>query len=405
MTGSVRPAGRVHIVGAGPVGLFLTALLQSVDGQAVRLYERRREYTRTRMVSLAEYLVADSIESYKTDSIDGQDVEAIFEPADLEAGLAYRRSIAPDLRALLAEWTRGFVPLNTVEEALSALIDSRGNGSVERVLGDVTAEQAIALLEPGDILVDCTGARSLTRDLLLPGGDGEARGRNTKRFRLEYALVVTFLYGQHYACNEFCKYSKNLENHAYKFIPAVHRTYYDGAISHVTGIISISQLEFEAMPPSFDGAWLRERFPDVAQSMDRFIAKVKEETNGELIGDLEITRIPLDVYRARNFTNRRWRQSGLDHPLADATVFLAGDAAIGSPYFQSISLGLECAATLASLIGDRTLAVGEMFDRYEAFMYQQWLRVYMRTQMIKHNKDLLESVDNTFALLEKLHVF
>jgi hypothetical protein len=60
---------------------------------------------------------------------------------------------------------------------------------------------------------------------------------------------------------------------------------------------------------------------------------------------------------------------------------------------------------LASLLGDRTLAVGEMFDRYEAYMYQQWLRVYMRTQMIKHNKDLLESVDNTFALLQKLHVF
>ena len=46
-----------------------------------------------------------------------------------------------------------------------------------------------------------------------------------------------------------------------------------------------------------------------------------------------------------------------------------------------------------------------MFERYEAFMYQQWLRVYMRTQMIKHNKDLLESVDDTFGLLEKLHLF
>ncbi|HEX6868405.1 MAG TPA: hypothetical protein VF119_06350, partial [Candidatus Limnocylindrales bacterium] len=62
-----RPAGRVHIVGAGPVGLFLAALLQSIDGQAVRLYERRSEYTRTRMVSLAEYLVADSIEAYGAD--------------------------------------------------------------------------------------------------------------------------------------------------------------------------------------------------------------------------------------------------------------------------------------------------------------------------------------------------
>ena len=95
-----HPTGRVHVVGAGPVGLFLTALLQATEGQPVRLYERRDEYTRTRMVSLADYLVADSIESYREDPIDGQDVEAIFEPAELEPSLAYRRPTAPDLRAL-----------------------------------------------------------------------------------------------------------------------------------------------------------------------------------------------------------------------------------------------------------------------------------------------------------------
>jgi hypothetical protein len=38
-------------------------------------------------------------------------------------------------------------------------------------------------------------------------------------------------------------------------------------------------------------------------------------------------------------------------------------------------------------------------------MYQQWLRVYMRSQMIKHNKDLLESAGDTDALLAKLHVY
>src|SRR5262245_44987418 len=95
-----RPTGRVHILGAGPVGLFLSALLQDIDGQEIRLYEQRDDYTRTRMVSLARYLVADSIESYKEDSIDGQDVEAIFDPAEIEQGLAFRRAIAPDLRAM-----------------------------------------------------------------------------------------------------------------------------------------------------------------------------------------------------------------------------------------------------------------------------------------------------------------
>jgi len=294
----LRPQGRVHIIGAGPVGLFLAALLQGVEGQRVRLYERRSEYTRTRMVSLAKYLVADSIESYKEDEIDGQDVEALFDPVELQTRLAYRSTVAPDLRALLEEWARGFVPLNVVEHRLSELIEARDTGTVERVSGTIGAEEALEKLEPGDMVVDCTGTRSLMRDLLLPGADLEVPGRNTQSFHLEHALVITFLYGQHYECNEYCKYYKNLESTGYKFIPAVNRTCYEDGITHVTGIVSISQEEFEAMPPRFDGDWLREHYPQVAVSMDNFINRVRMETNGELVGDLEITRIPLDVYHA-----------------------------------------------------------------------------------------------------------
>jgi 2-polyprenyl-6-methoxyphenol hydroxylase-like FAD-dependent oxidoreductase len=401
-----RPAGgRVHIVGAGPVGLFLAALLQSIDGQTVRLYERRDQYTRTRMVSLAPYLIADSIESYGADTIDGQSVDAIFEPVELQTRLAYRRTLAPDLRALLETWTQGFVPLNTIERTLSELIDGRSTETVERVTGSVTPDEALAALEPGDVLVDCTGARSLMRDMLDPTVEVGGRDANTVRFRLEYALVITFLYDQHYACNEFCKYYKNRENPDYKFIPAVHRTYYDGSVSHVTGIVEISRDEFDAMPATFDGIWLREHFPSVAASMDRFIDKVREETHGELVGDLEITRIPLDVYHARNATSRRWREAGTDHPLATAPVFLLGDAAIGSPYFQSISLGLESAFFLAGHLANQAMSVDLIFERYELFMYQQWMRVYMRTQMIKHNKDLLASVGDTMELLARLHVY
>jgi 2-polyprenyl-6-methoxyphenol hydroxylase-like FAD-dependent oxidoreductase len=400
-----REQGVVHVVGAGPVGLFMTALLQSIDGQSIRLYEQRDDYTRTRMVSLAPYLIADSIESYKADTIDGQDVEAIFEPAELEGTLDYRRNMALDLRERLEAWVTGFVPLNTIEKSLRELVQQRDTGTVEQIPEVVDAEHALSMIEPGDVLVDCTGARSLLRDLLLPGEDLEVRGRNTLRFRLEHALVVTFLYGQQYACNEYCKYYKNIENPGYKFIPAVQRTYYDGAVSHVTGIVSISKDEYERMPQWCDGPYLRENFPDVARSMDRFIDKVKAETNGELVGDLDILRIPLDLYRARNATSRMWYESGRDHPLARTPVFLLGDSAIGSPYFQSISLGFESAFYLAAAIRDREPTLKQTFDRYESFQYKQWMRVYMRTQMIKHNKDLLESVDDTMGLLSKLHIF
>ena len=231
-------------------------------------------------------------------------------------------------------------------------------------------------------------------------------GANTFEIRLEYALVITFLYGQTYECNEYCKYYKNVGNLNYKFIPAVHRTYYDGAVSHVTGIVNITPEDYAAVPPRCDGEWLRGNFPGVARSMDRFIDKVKQETNGEIVGDLEVVRIPLSLYRARNATSRRWREGGpADHPFATSPVFLAGDSAIGSPYFQSISLGFECAMFLAGLLAQRDLPVRDLLDRYEMFMYKQWLRVYMRSKMIKHNKDVFECVDDRFAVLDKLHIY
>ena len=397
---------RVHVIGAGPVGLLLTALLQPVEGVSVRLSEKRHEYTRTRMVQLSPYLVADSVASYRTDHIDADNVDAVFDPAELDQGLAFRGSIPADLMDLLRGWTVGFCPLNSIERAVSELIDARAPNGVERTSAVVTAEDAMGMLEPGDVLVDCTGSNSLLRNRLIPGLDESDGEPNTLKIRLEYALVITFLYGQPYDCNEHCKYYKNADNPQYKFIPMVHRTHYDGSVSHVTGIVNISADEYEAMPARFDGEWLRGNFPGVAESMDRFVDKIKEETHGEILGDLEIVRIPLDLYRARNATSRKWVAAGpADHPFATSPLFLAGDSAIGSPYFQSISLGFECAMYLAGLIAQRDLDLREMLDRYELLSYKQWLRVYMRSKMIKHNKDLFESIDEPLALLDKLHIY
>ena len=101
------PPVRVHILGAGPVGLLLTALLQPTERFSVHLYEKRRDYTRTRMVQLAPYLVADSVASYCTDYIDEESVQALFDPQEISEGLAFRQAIPSDLMALLRGWTQG----------------------------------------------------------------------------------------------------------------------------------------------------------------------------------------------------------------------------------------------------------------------------------------------------------
>ena len=398
--------GRVHVIGAGPVGLLITALFQSMEGFSVRLYEKRPKYTRTRMVKLSSFLAADSVDSYCADHIDAENLKAVFEVAEIEETLAFRQAIPGDLMSLIREWVQGFCPLNTIEQALSNLIDNRGLNEVERIVTNLTADQALAMLGPGDFLIDCTGCKSLLRDHLVTGPDTGNTDANTFNIQLEYAIVVTFLYGQEYQCNEFCKYYKNADNLHYKFIPAVDRTCYDGNITFVSGIVNITPDDYKAMPTTFDGQWLRIHFPQVAVSMDHFIDKIKQETHGEIIGDLEIVRIPLNLYRARNVTSRNWlAEEGNDHPFHTSPVFVVGDSALGSPYFQSISLGLESAIHLAGLIGQRNLPLADMLNRYELYMYKQWLRVYMRSKMIKHNKDLLETMDDPFRLLELLHIY
>ena len=112
---------RVHIIGGGPVGLMLTALLQTMPGFSIRLYEKRREYTRTRMVKLDPYLVADSVESYCIDHIDEENIAALFDQTELAEGVAFRRSIPPDLMTLLRNWTIGFCP-STPSNAPSATL-------------------------------------------------------------------------------------------------------------------------------------------------------------------------------------------------------------------------------------------------------------------------------------------
>ena len=68
------------------------------------------------------------------------------------------------------------------------------------------------------------------------------------------------------------------------------------------------------------------------------------------------------------------------------------------------------AAGLGTWVGDPeegviVLPTAELLDRYELYIYKQWLRVYMRSKMIKHNKDLFESIDEPLALLYKLHIY
>ena len=228
----------------------------------------------------------------------------------------------------------------------------------ERNAAVVTAEDAMAMLEPGDILIDYHGPQLAAPGSLDAGApSSQDDGANTLKIRLEYALVITFLYGQTYDCNEYCKYYKNIENAHYKFIPMVQRTHSDGGVSHVTGIVNITAEEYEAMPPRFDGEWLRSQLS-------------RRRRSRRTVSSTRSSRRPRARYSATSMssgyrsisTGLATRRAGSGERRGPATTpsparrsSWRATAAIGSPYFQSISLGFECAMYLAGLMAQRDL--------------------------------------------------
>lgn len=379
-----------YIIGAGPVGLAAAALIQRTTSRNVMVFEKRSAYTRERQITLSPLLLAETLEDYLLASGDGDDLRAVFSPAEIDSLLASKRAMPREFSELLRRIGSDFVPLMVIESALAELVDA-GRTVVVREQ-DVTLKDLESMLRPGDTVLDCSGRKSLTRE----GVHGQD---NTVEFVLEHALVATFAIDGDHLCDETCKRSGSIGNEIYDFIPSVQRSYSIEGHNYVVGIVEITDDDFTRLPRTLGQDWLDSGDP-VAQGIHRFLTHHLIPLAGQRPSHLTITTLPLNLYRAQRFTNAADTRFG---HVPDVGALLLGDAAIGSPYFQSISLGLECAVYLSWLMSKADDA--EVLRHFETFMDRQWLRVYMRSKSIKFNKDVLTMADNIPRLLERLVVY
>lgn len=381
-----------YVLGAGPIGLATAATLQECTADRIVLFEKRPAYTRQRKVTLGHFLLAESVEDYDAEDLDADDIRAVFRHDDLADLLASKRLIPEPIRELFEGIGSSFVALNSIEMALEEIV---GHGrAIERHQQAVTLDDLTRLVRPGDTVLDATGRNSLTRDALL-GVD------NTLEFVLEHALVASFAFDGEHACDADCKRSGSIGNETYDFIPSVRRSHSIHDRTVVVGIVEISDEDFERLPRTLDANWLASGDP-VAQGIRRFL-----DHHVEVLGEapptiLDIMTLPLNLYCAQHFTNAHDRRVG---EVEDVSVFLLGDAAIGSPYFQSITLGLESAFYLSAQLREHDSGDPAVLGRYERFMERQWMRVYMRSKSIKANKDVLSMADDIPRLLDRLHVY
>lgn len=59
-------------------------------------------------------------------------------------------------------------------------------------------------------------------------------------------------------------------------------------------------------------------------------------------------------------------------------MFLVRNSAIGSPYFQSIALGFECAMFLAGLLGRREMPLRDMLEKLHIYLTLRFCLLTLR---------------------------
>lgn len=205
--------------------------------------------------------------------------------------------------------------------------------------------------------------------------------------------------------HEFCKYYKNVNVKSYQVIPSVNATYINKnkTSTEVSCVITISKDVFEqvskAKPLTID--YLSRHFKEICNDMDTFLENfagvdIDKHPNGTVT---ELIALPLNVYRAKKST----------HIVTDLNQHwvLIGDAAIGGPYFQSISTGYEAAIYFAYIFKQMKGNVEQMLTKCEAYMERLWFKIRMRSKEIKRNKDILGSfcVNNIDEILEKIKIY
>lgn len=370
----------------------MAATLQRTTQGPIILFEKRPAYTRERKVTLGRFLLASSIDDYDAQSLEADDIRAVFRHDDLADLIASKQRIPEPIRELLADIGNSFVALNSIEMALEGIISA--GRAIDRRQQAVTLADLQAMVRPGDIVLDATGRNSLTRDALL-GGD------NTLEFVVEHALVASISFDDGHACDASCQHAGSIGNEVYDFIPSVRRSHSSVGRTVVVGIVEISDVDFARLPRSLDADWLS--LPDpVGLGINRFLDHHRSTLGTAEPRVVDLMTLPLNLYCAQRFTNAHDRRIG---EVTDVSVLLLGDAAIGSPYFQSITLGLESAFYLAALLGAQGSDAPAVLERYERFMERQWMRVYMSSKSIKANKDVLSMVDDIPRLLDWLWVF
>jgi len=147
--------------------------------------------------------------------------------------------------------------------------------------------------------------------------------------------------------------------------------------------------------------YLSEHCNEIYDDIHVFLDNLSGDLNKFPRNEMEFVALPLHVYRAKKTTDMRNRNT-----LNQAWLLL-GDAAMGGPYFQSISIGYEAAIYFAHIFKHMNGNVEQMLAKYEDYIEKLWFAMQVRSKEIQRNKEILQAMceDNRDAILKKIKIY
>ena len=212
------------------------------------------------------------------------------------------------------------------------------------------------MLEPGDILIDCSGSNSVLRDHVMPGFGGvKARtrsrlGSNTPSSSLPVRPAIRL----QRVLQVLQKRENGLQVHS-NGPPYILRRQHQPR----DGYRQYQAEDYEAMPSDSTASGFAVTSPasPCRWTVSSTRSNMKPGRDTRRTGDYPYSFGPVPCSQCDQPAVAHSRAQR--PPVRRSPIFLAGDSAIGSPYFQSISLGFECAMFLAGLIGQRDCHSGK----------------------------------------------
>lgn len=349
----------IVIVGAGPVGLWTAIQIKKRDPKlSITIYEKYEEYQRSHVLRL----------DYWSMILYAKQTNDVFEKE------FYEKVTGEAFSKIMTQFTKSiYIRTNELESALKNYAYQLGISIQFDKIN--SPEEAMGLHPEATSFIAADGAKSQMRQMLL--GDN-----SIEEIPLQH--IVELKYQAHGKAkplnvfNEHLKANKTIQNMAFEYIGKTKND-----LTPITIRFFLDKDIYQQIPEATFKKPLTLENEDIPISLRNDVLtylKIRENESGDIYQteSSKLSKLVLALYASKNFaleTNgKAW--------------FLAGDAAMGVPYFRALNSGLILSSRLGQIMTGKTFNIQQDIQK-QIFFYNVHRPMHIGTEFtIARGKNL-----------------